>query len=133
MGLRLGLSRLVPAANGCVCSSGVLRVFDVQTRTRGESLLLDLTGPLGREGGEMILHLLEGLPSLPQKLVLNFTGVTTMNTAGLGGVLWAVRLMAKAGGQVSAFGLTSHFQKVFYVMGLTQYIAVVTDEVTALQ
>lgn len=81
----------------------------------------------------MILHAVEGLPSLPQRLVLNFSGVTTMNTAGLGGVLWAVRLVAKAGGQVSAFGLTSHFQKVFYVMGLTQYIAVVTDEATALQ
>ena len=108
-------------------------MFDVETRIMGETVLLALEGPLGREGGEMILHVVQGLPSLPKRLVLNFSGVPTMSTAGLGGVLWAVRLMAKAGGQVYAFGLSSHFQKVFHVMGLTQYIAIAKDEAAALE
>lgn len=108
-------------------------MFSLQTRTVGDSLVLDLSGSLGREGGEKILGVIEKLPVLPGRLVLNFDGVASMNTAGLGGVLWAVRKMNKAEKQVFAFGLSDHFRKVFHVMGLTQYIAVVEDETAALR
>ncbi|MFZ5817905.1 MAG: STAS domain-containing protein [Bacillota bacterium] len=108
-------------------------MFDVQSRRLGDSLVLDLSGDLGREGGEMVLGAVEGLPALPDRLVLNFHGVGSMNTAGIGGVLWAVRKMNKAERQVFAFGLNDHFRKVFHVMGLTYYIAVVEDEAAALR
>jgi len=108
-------------------------MFDVQLRKMHDSLVLDLAGSLGREGGEKILRVVEGLPQLPERLLLNFGGVESMNTAGLGGVLWAVRKLNKAQKQVFAYGLSDHFRKVFHVMGLTQYIAVVEDEPAALR
>lgn len=108
-------------------------MFDVKTRSVGESLVLDLAGPLGREGGEMVLSILGDQALRFGRLVLNFTGVTTMNTAGLGGILWAVRQASRTGTQVLAFGLSDHFRKVFHVMGLTQYIIVVADEAAALR
>lgn len=108
-------------------------MFDLQLRPMGDSLVLDLTGPLGREGGERILQAVHEQAALPRRLVLNFTHVGTMNTAGLGGVLWAVRLVTRAGNQVFAYGLTDHFRKVFHVMGLTQYISLVESEAAALR
>jgi anti-anti-sigma regulatory factor len=108
-------------------------VFEVEVRWAGEQMILDLRGPLGREGGEMILQTVQDRPALPRRLVFNFTRVGQMNTAGLGGVLWVVRLVTRAGGQVSAYGLSDHFRKVFHVMGLTQFIRVVADEAAALE
>jgi anti-anti-sigma factor len=107
-------------------------MFDVQVRSVGGALIVDLAGALGREGGEQILQVVQGQPAVPRRLVLNFARVSTLNTAGLGGVLWAVRVVTKAGNQAFAFGLTDHFRKVFHVMGLTHYIALVADEASSL-
>lgn len=96
-------------------------------------MLLDLAGQLGREGGEMILRTVQEESPPPARLVLNFERVSTMNTAGLGGVLWAVRVVTRGGNQVFAYGLSDHFRKVFHVMGLTQYISLVENEAAALQ
>ena len=107
-------------------------MFHVQSRAVGDNLVMELDGPLGREGGELILRTVQEQPVLPRRLVLNFARVGTINTAGLGGVLWAVRLVTRAGNQVFAFGLSDHFCKVFHVMGLTHYIALVENEAAAL-
>ena len=75
---------------------------------------------------------MQGLAPLPDRLVLNFSGAGPINTAGLGGVLWAVRLVTRAGGLVTAYGLSEHFRKVCHVMGLTAYLRIELDENTAL-
>lgn len=107
-------------------------MFELYTRTQPDCLILDLVGPIGREGGEAILQVVQEQPALPERLILNFTRVDIISTAGLGGVLWAVRLVARAGHQTFAFGLNSHLRKVFHVMGITQYVAIVEDEASAL-
>ncbi|MHB9144523.1 MAG: STAS domain-containing protein [Symbiobacteriia bacterium] len=106
---------------------------EVKSRTVSGSLVLDLLGPLGREGGEAVLQAVQEQPQIPARLVLNFLGAGPISTAGLGGVLWAVRLVAKTGGTSAAFGLSEHFRKVFHIMGLTQYVRICLDEASALQ
>lgn len=108
-------------------------MFEVQVRHVQERMILDLNGSLGREGGEAILRIVQEQPVLPRRLVFNFARVGQMNTAGIGGVLWVVRLATRQGGHVSAFGLNDHFRKVFHVMGLTQYIRLAADEAAALE
>jgi len=106
-------------------------MYDIETRSLPNGLILDLAGPLGQEAGDAVVQLVQGLDAPPQRLVLNFTGTGPIVTAGLGGVLWAVRFVHRAGGQVTAYGLTDHFRKVFHVMGLTQYIRLCPDEESA--
>lgn len=96
-------------------------------------MILDLSGSLGREGGEAILRAVQDQSELPRRLVLNFTRVGPISTVGLGGVLWAVRLVTRAGGRTAAYGLNDHFRKVCHVMGLTQYLRLCLDETTALE
>lgn len=97
-----------------------------------DGILVEIRGPLGKEGGEALLRVVQDQGAVPRHLVLNMTGVGVINTAGIGGVLWAVRLVAKAGGRASAYGLSDHFRKIFHVMGLTQYLFVAADEEAAL-
>lgn len=105
---------------------------EILVRSLEAGVLLQIRGPLGKEGGEALLRRVEEQPATPRLLVLNFTEVGIVNTAGIGGVLWAVRLVAKAGGRSVVFGLSDHLQKIFHVMGVTNYLAIVADEASAL-
>lgn len=107
-------------------------MFELHVRPVADGVVLDLQGPLGREGGEAVLQAVQGLEPLPHRLVLNFSAAGPINTSGLGGVLWAVRLVTRAGGLVTAYGLNDHFRKVCHVMGLTAYIRLDLDEASAL-
>lgn len=111
----------------------VAALFDLQLHTAQDTLRLDVAGPLGREGGEAISAAVQAQTPPPKRLVLNFTRTSTISTAGLGGVLWAVRLVTKAGGRVSAYGLGDHFRKVFHIMGITQYVGLYLDEAAAMR
>ena len=107
-------------------------MFELHVRLIADGVILDLQGALGKEGGEAILQAVQGLAPLPDRLVLTFSGAGPINTAGLGGVLWAVRLVTRAGGLVTAYGLSEHFRKVCHVMGLTAYLRIELDENAAL-
>lgn len=106
--------------------------FQLQARRIPGGVSLDMVGPLGQEGGDAIRQAVtESEP--PGRLVLNFTRTFPLSTAGLAGVLFTVRHVTRAGGRVSAYGLSDHYRKVFHVMGLTHYVRVCLDEASALE
>lgn len=107
--------------------------FAVNVRHLPDGLLLDVTGPVGQEGGEAIRRVVEEASALPARLVFNLTGAHPISTAGIGGILYTVRLVTRAGGRAAAYGLSDHHRKVFHVMGLTQYIRLCLDEASALE
>lgn len=61
-------------------------------------------------------------------LALNFTATDYMNSAGIGLVINLVEDATQAGRKVYAFGLGSHYRKLFNMVGLTERIALVADE-----
>lgn len=107
--------------------------FHVGVRPLAEGVVLDLAGPLGQEGGDLIRQTVAGLERLPAHLVINFADAFPMSTAGVGAILFVVRQVVKAGGRASAFGLSDHYRRVFHVMGLNQYIRICVDEAAALE
>lgn len=107
-------------------------MFDVGVREMSGGLVLDLSGDFGREGGEAVMRAAQARSVLPGRLVLNFSGVGTMNSAGLGGVIWVVRAVTRAGGQVRVYGLTDHLRRILHVMGLVEYVTICADERSAL-
>ncbi|HYF94754.1 MAG TPA: STAS domain-containing protein [Symbiobacteriaceae bacterium] len=108
-------------------------MFELQVRMAAGTVILDIAGPLAREGGDAVCDAVQALAPLPAHLVLNFSRAGMISTAGLGGLLWAVRLVTRAGGRVSAYGLNDHFRKVFHVVGITQFVSLYYDEAAALQ
>jgi anti-sigma B factor antagonist len=61
-------------------------------------------------------------------IALNFTSTDYLNSAGIGLVINLVEDAMQAGRKVYAFGLGSHFKKLFSMVGLTDRLTMVADE-----
>ena len=66
-------------------------------------------------------------------LSLNFSATDYMNSAGIGLIINLVEDATQAGRRVYAFGLGSHYRKLFNMVGLTERITLVADEHEARQ
>lgn len=61
-------------------------------------------------------------------VALNFEGADYLNSAGIGLIISLVEDATQAGRKVFAYGLSSHYRKLFSMVGLTERIALVGDE-----
>src|SRR5690606_18605158 len=93
---------------------------------RETELYTDVTlkGELTKQAEETVLGLYpwqEGLADGKTFLVLDFTEVPYINSAGIAVLIRLVRYGLKAGYRTFAFGISSHYQKLFRMVGLTEY------------
>src|SRR5579863_2902816 len=63
-----------------------------------------------------------------KSLALNFATTDYMNSAGIGLVISLVEDATQAGRRVFAYGLTSHYRKLFNYAGLLERVILATDE-----
>ncbi len=61
-------------------------------------------------------------------LALNFDSTDYMNSAGIGLVISLVEDATQAGRKVFAFGLASHYRKLFNMVGLMERLSLAADE-----
>ncbi|MHB8629981.1 MAG: STAS domain-containing protein [Aggregatilineales bacterium] len=61
-------------------------------------------------------------------LALNFASTDYMNSAGIGLVISLVEDATQAGRNVYAYGLTSHYRKLFNYAGLMERVTLAADE-----
>jgi anti-sigma B factor antagonist len=61
-------------------------------------------------------------------LALNFEQTDYMNSAGIGLVISLVEDATQSGRKVFAFGLASHYRKLFNMVGLMERLSLATDE-----
>jgi anti-anti-sigma factor len=66
-----------------------------------------------------------------KSVALNFDQTDYMNSAGIGLVISLVEDATQAGRRVFAFGLASHYRKLFNMVGLMERITLATDEADA--
>jgi anti-anti-sigma factor len=64
-------------------------------------------------------------------VVLNFEGTDYLNSAGIGLIISLVEDAIQAGRKVFAYGLSSHYRKLFNMVGLTERIILVENEAAA--
>ncbi len=65
-------------------------------------------------------------------LALNFEHSDYLNSAGIGLIISLVEDASKAGRKVFAYGLSSHYRKLFGMVGLSERIILVENEAEAL-
>jgi anti-anti-sigma regulatory factor len=65
-------------------------------------------------------------------LALNFDGSDYLNSAGIGLIISIVEDASQSGRKVFAYGLSSHYRKLFGMVGLTERIILVESEKEAL-
>ena len=61
-------------------------------------------------------------------VAMNFDGSDYLNSAGIGLVISLVEDATQAGRKVFAYGLSSHYRKLFSMVGLTERLTLVANE-----
>lgn len=105
--------------------------FEAEIRSAGSALIVDMKGDLTKHAEEMLMKLHAWDQPLGEgrtSLILNFSGVPYINSAGIALLIRIVRGGAKAGRQTYAYGMNAHYQKLFRIVGLTTHMLIYPDE-----
>ena len=102
---------------------------DVGFRQQGTIGLLDFPRDVTAQTRETAYSAYNELARAKVKAIaFNFSAADYMNSAGIGLVINLVEDATQAGRKVYAFGLGSHYRKLFNMVGLTERITLVADE-----
>lgn len=110
--------------------------FEVKVRPFEYGIILDLTGDMTKLSEEALLGLRgweAGLDNEGKYVILNFTRVPYINSAGIAVLIRIVRAGLKGKFRAFGYGITPHFQKLFRMVGLTEYLMIYPDEYAVLQ
>jgi anti-anti-sigma factor len=95
--------------------------------------VLRLEGDIASTSKEAVLGTYQGLTKSTSRLILlDFTNVDYINSSGIALIIQLLIEAANAGQKVHAFGLSTHFNKVFTMVGITKYANLTPDMATAL-
>jgi anti-anti-sigma regulatory factor len=102
---------------------------DVGIRHEGQLGLMDFPRDVTAQTRETAYSAYNELARNKVKLLgLNFGTTDYMNSAGIGLIIQLVEDATQAGRSVYAYGLGSHYRKLFSMVGLTERITLVADE-----
>lgn len=110
--------------------------FQVRLRSFERGIILDMNGDMTKLAEEEMLGQRSwetGLGASGPYLILNFTNVPYINSAGIAVLIRIVRAGMKGGFRTFAYGISPHFQKLFRMVGLTEYLMIYPDEYAVLQ
>jgi len=97
-------------------------------------VVVDLVGSVTALGESTFLNAVgSAIDKTAGDVLLNFTGVDYINSAGIGIILDGLAQVREAGRRLLVTGLTPHYRKVFSMMGLSQHAQVFETEAAARQ
>jgi|GraSoi_2013_80cm_1033760.scaffolds.fasta_scaffold111300_1 anti-sigma B factor antagonist len=102
---------------------------DVGSRQEGILGLLDFPRDVTAQTRETAYDAYNELARAKVKAMgFNFSATDYMNSAGIGLIINLVEDALQAGRKVFAYGLGSHYRKLFSMVGLTERLTLVADE-----
>lgn len=93
--------------------------------------MLRFSGDITSASQPAILGTYEGLPDTVKRILLDFSKVDYLNSSGIALVIQMLIAASKRGQTIHSFGLSSHFMKVFTMVGITKYTTLHADEASA--
>ncbi|QNI33156.1 STAS domain-containing protein [Alloacidobacterium dinghuense] len=95
--------------------------------------ILAFSGDISSSSKESILGAYNNLDGATSKILLDFTAVDYINSSGIAIIIQMLLEASKSAARtIAIFGLSSHFQKVFSMVGINKYAAIYPNETTAL-
>lgn len=93
-------------------------------------LVWDLEGDLTKQAEETLLQSLAGVRDVAKgrALALNFAKVAYINSSGIALLIRLAQTGIKSEISLYAFGINAHYQKMFRLIGLTDFIMIYPDE-----
>ncbi|AZN38465.1 STAS domain-containing protein [Paenibacillus albus] len=99
-------------------------------------LALKLEGDLSKSAESKLLSGFEGEMELGKSirfLTLDLTKVDYINSGGMAVLIRLARMGSKAGVHTFAWGITPHYEKLFRMVGLTEYLMIYPNEFAVMQ
>jgi anti-anti-sigma factor len=110
------------------------RSMDITTRTQNDVTLVAFAGNLDSNTSPQVQQALDGiLASRVQKMVVDFTALDYISSAGLRVLLGTAKRLSGAGGALRLFGLNETVREVFDISGFSTILAVFATEADALK
>jgi anti-sigma B factor antagonist len=111
--------------------TGTKTIIDETVTDSGKPVsVLRFTGDISSVSRDTI-NAAYGNVAKDRPLLLDFSRVDYINSSGIALVIQMMMAANKAGQQISAFGLSAHFQKVFTMVGIAKYAKLYPDESSA--
>jgi anti-anti-sigma factor len=106
--------------------------LEVSTRTEGDVTIIDLKGDVTTFADAKITEAYRTATAAgARRIVLNFRRSDYINSAGIAILIRIVTEVNRASQKLAMSGLNDHFQKIFRMVGLSQYADIYDDEAQA--
>jgi stage II sporulation protein AA (anti-sigma F factor antagonist) len=101
----------------------------VTTEHRGSLAVISLSGDIIGASEQTILGAYrDAATSGATKILLRFADGCIINSAGIAVLILMVSQARKARQKVGVVGLAQHYQKIFHMIGLTDYLTILENE-----
>lgn len=95
--------------------------------------VLRFEGDIASTSKDAVLGAYQSLPKETNRyILLDFTGVDYINSSGIALIIQLLIEASNSGQKVYAFGLSTHFTKVFTMVGITKYAGLYATQAEAL-
>ena len=90
----------------------------------GDRLLVGLDGELDHYCAQSVRRELDGMLRDPtgRQLILDFSGLTFMDSSGIGVILGRYRMLRERGGSVAVIHMNDHVSRIFHRSGMDRVI-----------
>jgi anti-anti-sigma factor len=110
------------------------RPFQAQLRDEGGMAIIELHGELDGFADEGLTEVYAAAEQLnPQAILLNFGDVDYINSTGIALIVGLLAQARKARRPIMTCGLSDHYQEIFRITRLSDFMTIVADESSALQ
>jgi|WetSurMetagenome_2_1015567.scaffolds.fasta_scaffold1640067_1 anti-anti-sigma factor len=111
----------------------MVKVFDWQIRQVRGFAVIDMIGDISSEVGPSLSEAFEeGLRSGKEGILLNFNQAGFFNSYGIALIIRLLTQVRKSPLRIGAYGLSEHYENLFRITRLTDFIPIFSDEESAL-
>ena len=109
------------------------RPFSAVVRPAGGAAIIDLSGEINA-AADVALNAAfsQAVQGQPDRLLLNFGDVDYINSTGIALIVGVLAQAAKAHIALVTFGLSPHYQEIFRITRLSDFMGMTSDEASAL-
>jgi anti-sigma B factor antagonist len=104
--------------------------FEATLRGDGRVAILDLSGDIDSRADEALDQAFAEVVEAP-RVLLNFTEVGYINSTGIALIVGLLKQATENELELGAFGLSPHYEEIFEITRLTDFLDISPDEETA--
>lgn len=111
-----------------------IQPFEANVRRELGTAILDLRGEINADAEEALnAAYVEAESQNSATVVLNFREVSYINSTGIALIVGLLARAQKARRQLLAYGLSNHYEEIFQITRLSDFMTIYPDEASALQ